>query len=112
MSDQPPSILNQTVNAHSADEPQRQVSMTWQPPPPPPVYGYDQMDPLNQCRLSNEDLSSIFDLVTLNIFFFVIFISCLIIAACSLLYAEIYYSVENLLIVHLRKVFANVTKSG
>ena len=110
MTDQPPSILNQTVNAHSTDEPQRLVSMTWQPPPP--VYGHDQMDPHEQCHLSNEDYTRIFDLITANIFIFVLIIATLLIFGCYWVYAEIYDSVEKLLIFHLRKVVANVTKSG
>ena len=110
MTDQPPPILNQAVIARSSDEAHTLINMPWQPSPP--VYDHDQIEPKKLCRLSEDDFVRLFDVVMANIFIFVVIIVALLIFGCYWVYVEIYDSVDKLLILHLRKVVANVTKSG
>ena len=112
MTDHPPSILNQhqPVIARSSDEAHTLINMPWRPSAP--VYDHDQIEPKKLCRLSEDDFVRLFDVVMANILILVVIIVALLIFGCYCVYVEIYDCVDKLLTFHLRKVVANVTKSG
>ena len=95
-------IINKPNILKSTEEAEKSLNLPWTPPPP-------VSRPIPTCRLSNDDVERIFDIVVTNNLVFIVLILLILTFGLLFFYSILMGSIEELCKFQFHK-FVNVTK--